>query len=380
MKKPAVFICTAAAIGLALFAWWFYDNKPSPDVVKEISAKPAAQKAKEPASSAAVKQQDLPAELNQEPDPYESEAFKAQIQQVADLYEESSKYPINSQPVFDSSAVAEPEPFEFTEVDLPFPEKAGDDTPLRLAAATDTYQYFQGDVLQARLQVMGAEKQAFVSVDAILSGANGDIPLPLNFHPINDNPFVLGAQLDTKLVPPNLLTTEMQVKLTVTVDERELFTSVAFRYAVPSAQIVGAQPSYVNGANLVVPLQVNVGQSGYYFVRAIMDDATTGQPLIELQNEGRLQAGNGILSLHAHASALKRQGSEGPYLLRSFKLYRGAEAQEQFDSPGSSLQPQIAIQGHPFSSYSNDAHVDKQAQERITFLRDLGALGNDQEQ
>ena len=166
----------------------------------------------------------------------------------------------------------------------------------------------------------------------------------------------------------------MAAVIKVKVGTEDLLTTVSFRYDQPSAQIIGTLPSRVEGPNLVIPLQVSVGQTGYYFARGVLEDARTGQPLIELQNEGPLTAGNGILNLNAHILALRVHQSEGPYTLRSVKLHRGAETGESFDVPASTLQKTFAIQGFPFSSYENEEFVDELAQERLEFLRELGAV------
>jgi len=309
--------------------------------------------------------------------PYDNEEIKASLQQAVDLYEETSKYPVTSQPVFDPAAVREPEPFEFTEVDLPFPEGEDDENPIRIAAATNTYQYFQGDTISARIQISGAPEDTFIDVNGVLSGANGDVPLPLNFQASNRSLTEFTAEFDTNLAPPRLMTPEMVLKLGVTVDGRDLSTTVTFRYDIPSARVVAAQPSRVEGPNLVMPLQISVGQSGYYFIRGVLEDAATRRPLLELQQEGPLQLGNGLLNLNAHIAALSRQGSEGPYILRSVKLHRGAETGESLDAPGASQQTAFQIQGFPFSSYQQEEYVDELAQERIDFLRDIGGVNED---
>jgi hypothetical protein len=124
-------------------------------------------------------------------------------------------------------------------------------------------------------------------------------------------------------------------------------------------------------------LQYNVFQDGYYFVKAILEDAEDSRPLIQLQSEGRLAQGNAILELRAHVSALKAQGSAGPYILRSVQTYRGAEVGETFDSPASTSQQRFSIPGFPLSDYEDAEHEDPLSTERIEFLRGLGAVNED---
>ena len=307
----------------------------------------------------------------EEIDPFENEAFKAQLHQIAGQYRESIKYPIDSQPILNPADAREYKEFEQSEVDLPFPDNEGDENPIRISAATDRFQYFQGDSISVRVQISGAPADTFIEVNGVISGFNGDLPIEGVFSPSDPSLTVFNAVFDTTLAPSNLLTQEMLVKLNVTVGDRSLFTTVAFNYAIASAQIIGIQQVYVDGPNLRIPLQLNVFQSGYYYVSGVLEDAQTAQPLIQLQAEQRLQQGNGIISLNAHIAALSAQGSEGPYVLRSLRTYRGAEVGENFDAPASSSQSRFTIQGFPFSNYDNEEYQDEESEERADFLDGL---------
>ncbi len=306
--------------------------------------------------------------------PYENEEIKAQLQQVSDIYAESIKYPITSQPVYSPEDVREYREYEQSEVDLPFPENEGDEEPIRISAATNTFQYFQGDVVNIRVQISGAPENVYTKVEGTISGANGDLGINIPFQSADQSLTLFNAAFDTKLATPQQLSDEMVVKLTVTIAERTLATTVAFKYAVASARITGLQNPQAIGPNLVMPLQLDVYKSGYYFVSGVLEDAKSGQPLVQLQGEQRLTQGNGLINLNAHISALRRQKSEGPYVLRSLRSYRGAEVGEQFDEPASVAQARFNVPGVPFSEYQDEQYVDELAQERLEFLRDMGSV------
>lgn len=320
------------------------------------------------------KQKENELDKDDEFDPYENELIKAQLQQVGALYAESIKYPITSQPILSAQDVRDYRPFEESEVDLPFPESDDEDKPIRVVAATNSFQYFQGDVVSIRVQIQNAPASKFIQVKAVISGATGELPSQIDFRPSSESLTQFNAEFDTRLVPASLLSDEMLVKLAVKIDGRTLNTTVVFKVAIASAQIVGIQQVQPQGPNLVIPVQINVYQNGYYFMNAILQDAVSGKPLIQLQAERRLNRGNGIIELKAHIAALRQQGAEGPYLLRSLNIHKGAEENEQFDAPGSSTQPQFFIQGFPFSAYENERHVDELAEERLDFLNGVGGV------
>lgn len=318
-------------------------------------------------------------ELADEYDPYQDEAFKAQLLEVANLYANTIKYPIGSQPITNAEDVRESEPFEEAEVDLPFPETDDDDNPIRVSAATGRYQYFEGDLIELRVRISRVPDDQFAEVSGVLSGSQGDLPLELEFSEADSSRTVFVATFDTRLAPSSLMTREMLAKLNVTVGPRDLFTTVAFRYAVASAEAIAVKSSYVDGANLVVPVQLNVYQNGYYFLNGVLEDLHTGKPLIQLQSEARLTQGNAVINLNAHIGALRDQGSEGPYVLRSIKAYRGSEVGETYDSPASSAQARFNVSGFPFAAYDDIEYVNEQGQESVDFLQGAGALNNSEE-
>lgn len=319
----------------------------------------------------------LKVEQEDEFNPFDSDVLTAQLQQVSAAYAENIKYPITSQPIRNPDDVREYKEFEQAEVDLPFPDGDDDDNPIRIIASTNTFQYFEGDVINVRVQITGAPEDTFIQVSGVLSGSNGDLPIEGVFDPSDRSLTQFIATFDTKLAPVKALTPEMLVKLSVTIGDRPLFTTVAFRYAVASAQIVGVQQARAEGPNLVMPLQLNVFQSGYYFVSGVLEDAQTGRPLVQLQAERRLAQGNGIINLDAHIAALRQQTSEGPYVLRSLRAYRGSEVGENFDAPASTSQARFNIRGFPFSAYDDEEYVDESGQDTLDFLDGFGSTDDE---
>lgn len=376
MKKHTWLVLALIVCVCAFTLWTLFDH--SGDVNGDQTLATQLNDSQPTASLALVEKQAKKKalfEVDQEDEfnPFDDDALKAQLQQVSDIYAENIKYPITSQPIRNPEDVREYEEFEQAEVDLPFPDGDNDDNPIRIAASTNTFQYFEGDVVNVRVQITGAPEDTFIQVNGVLSGGNGDLPIEGVFDPSDRSLTQFVAAFDTKLAPPNSLTPEMLVKLNVTVGDRPLFTTVAFRYAVASAQIVGVQQVRTEGPNLVMPLQLNVFQSGYYFVSGVLEDAQTGRPLVQLQAEQRLVQGNGIINLAAHIAALRQQASEGPYVLRSLTSYRGSEVGESFDAPASTSQARFNVRGFPFTAYDDEEHVDEAGQDTLDFLEDFGS-------
>ena len=304
--------------------------------------------------------------------PYESEVFKGQVQQVAELYQQTAQYPIGSQPITNLADARQPKPFEETEVETPFETESGD--TITVSAAVDRFQYFTNETVNLRLTLAGVPEGVFVKANASIASAKGETGLESELQ--NQTQNVLIASFETAFAKPNTLTTEMLIRLNIDVGGEPFFTTVGFNYNAASAQLNGLGIVRPNGANLEIPLEYSVFVSGYYFMSGILHDQKSGKPLIALQTEGRMTQGNGRLIAKAHIQALKATGSEGPYILQSIKAYRGAERGEQFDSPVSTTQPQYDIQAYEFSQYEDEDFNDPLTQERVEFLEELGKINN----
>jgi len=99
--------------------------------------------------------------------------LKEQFDEVAAAYEYTARYPANSQVVRDQELVEPKKPFEESQVTLKFPDIDGNELPVSLSAATDKFQYFNGDKIAARLQVIGAEENASISASAMIVSPAG---------------------------------------------------------------------------------------------------------------------------------------------------------------------------------------------------------------
>jgi hypothetical protein len=315
-----------------------------------------------------IQETTLQEEVESDDFPSDEIIFQAQFSQIADTYMDTAQFPVGSQPIRNPNDVYEPAPFEDAKFSIPFPMQGGGTLNVKLAL--DKFQYFQGETIDVQLTVNGAPSSAYVEVTSELASSKKDLQTPVELNSSNGSFFI--GSVDTSSISDSEFTPEMLFKALVKVDGEEFFITQGFRYFQSSADVVGIGRVEVNGANLDIPVKLDVDESGYYFLRAVLEDAQTGKPLVSLQSEGRFSKGSRKLLLQAHIQALKFSASEGPYNLRNIKLYRGADENEDFDVPGKSLEKSYAVPGFSFDQYDDVKHVDPIALERAEFLRSLG--------
>ncbi len=352
---------------------------PNSEVEEKIAKVPAKKITKEkPLAASSLVANKGTEEDESEEDPFQGREMKAQFLQVADLYEQNSRYPAGSIPVV-GERFAEPiKPFEQAEVDTPYPTDKDDVDPIRISASVEKMEYFAGETIVARVLVSGGGVDEYSRIEAygsVVSGSDArDTGLGVNFERVSFNEF--RSVIDTQTVVPGQIPREALLSLTLKLEDgRTLAQTVPFFYnGSASARVENVVNSRQEGAFLLIPLQYNVFEAGYYFVDAILDDAESGQPLVQLQTEGRLQFGNGVLTLKAHIHALMDAGSAGPYRLRVVNTFRAGTFNETRDVAATVSRPfGYDVQGAPFEQYDDIAFVDPEVQERIEFLQQLGS-------
>jgi hypothetical protein len=368
MKRFIIIASTLLFIGIAVFVFLPKWSNESPNFESVSSQQEGVVNTKPVDTTLAMPQTLKPKALPKEELPSDGAIFKAQFSQIADNYMDTAQFPVGSQPIRNPADVYEPAPFELAQFSIPFPMQGGG--TLKVSAALDRFLYFAGDTIAIKVTVEGAPVNAYVEVDSQFSSSKEDLQTPVELS--SKNGALFEGSVDTSTVSDSSFTPEMLLKALITVDGEEFFITQGFRYFQASADVIGIGRVEANGANLDIPVELDVEESGYYFLRAVLEDAETKKQLIALQSEGRLAKGSRKLMLQAHIQALKFSGSEGPYNLTNIKLYRGANEEEEFDVPGKTREKKYKVQGFSFDRYDDVDHVDPIALERAEFLRSLG--------
>jgi hypothetical protein len=365
---------------LIIVGVWYFSAPGEPLTTPEEKAEAAPKKeiiSKTVKSPIATSDKEAEEEV-QEEDPFQGREMKAQFLQVADLYRLNSRYPVGSIPVVGERFAKPVEPFEQAEVDTPYPRDKDDLDPIRIIASVEKMEYFVGEPINARVMLKGGGIDEYSRINvfgSIMSVSQGrDIGLGVNFEQVSFNEY--RSAINTQAIAPGQMPREALLNVRVKLEDgRTLVQTVPFFYnGSPSARVENVVNSRQEGAFLLIPLQYNVFQEGYYFVDAILDDAATGQPLVQLQTEGRMQFGNGLLTLKAHIHALMDAGSAGPYRLRIVNTFRAGTFNETRDVAATVSRPfGYDVQGAPFDQYDDIPYDDPEVNERIEFLEQLGS-------
>jgi len=163
----------------------------------------------------------------------------------------------------------------------------------------------------------------------------------------------------------------LRAEVEISVSSRKIKVVAPFRYEYPQAILTGLDSSYVDGPNLVIPLEFNVIHPGYYRVQANLVRAGNNQPIAHLTTEGTLDTLGDGLALRCHASVLRTLHAPGPYRLTGFLIERLADHPGKPTLLGRSAAESYPVEAHPLAAYATTPYRSPIEQSRLQFLRRL---------
>lgn len=366
------FLCVLVGGTAALWLPWTGDDRKAvqaAETPRKAGAELVPASGSQQASLAALQALPAPAAGQDTAAALEDDLLDALPTLVAQ-YEEATRYPPGSQPIRPGE-LEKYQPNRSTDVSAPFP-LPDIEQPVLLSLQLDKYQYFSGEPVAAALSVAQVPQGRSVSVVFRIRGLKGK-----EWHQqkgVSDEDALYTLLLEPELFDASGTPEELLVQAEVRVGGEKLLVAAPFRYEEAVARISGVSPSFVQGANLIIPVQLENVRPGYYFLAANLYSQSDNQPLIHLEAEGRLNGGKGQLALQAHIAALRATGNEGPYWLTDISLQRAAEVGESLDRPGQPVSERFGVEGFPFSDYVNESYEDPLAAERRAFMEQLGRL------
>lgn len=161
----------------------------------------------------------------------------------------------------------------------------------------------------------------------------------------------------------------LQVSVTFSANGREQTLKTGFFYSQPVATITGIGSSRGVGSDMLIPVQLNVEQAGYYRLRANLLTEQR-QPLALLTATEKLSEGEGELILRAYKAVLRQQ--EGPYILTSFVLERRPAVPGELTRYGDSEQSEYPLEFFSLSQLTDEPfQASAEEQQRLQFLQQM---------
>lgn len=352
MKKAGTVLITLALAGLGF--WLLGDNEegtPKQDTAAALQENENSSVPEPITQPLPLAKQENPAVEPEEPLPIVEvpEAMTAQFSLVAQTFEQELHYPPYSQPILsaDSPYLT---PNRFSEVEMPVLD--GKESAV---LSLDKYRFFYPEPVhfkvKSALPVLGMRYTLLdiASRAEVASGRSED---------------ALG-----EMQPDESASSQLRLKVTVRFEGGSDVLTADISYANPVAYVTGAQPTFAQQADWMIPVTIDAKQGGIYRLRANLY-REDGTPVAVLTEKKKLGEGEGEIILKAHQSVFG--GQSGTFTLKDLQLERMSGRPGEETQYGVSQVGQIEL-GELSTDSLSDAPYQPSDQERqqLRFLKHL---------
>lgn len=161
----------------------------------------------------------------------------------------------------------------------------------------------------------------------------------------------------------------LEVSVNFSANGKTQTLKTGIEYSQPVATITGVKDSYAAGADMVIPVQLDVEQAGHYRLRANLFTAD-GKPLAVLTGNEKLSEGSAQMELRAHKAVLRQHN--GPFILRTFILEKRSASPGELSRYGDSRQPEYQLEYFGLDQLTDSQwQPDQEEQQRLQFLQQM---------
>lgn len=314
-----------------------------------------------PAPEPRVDQRTAPAEARREP-PAPEQQIANEFARVADAYEAGSRYPAYSFPISEEHL----DDYEYNQYSpVVTPVSDGGDTA-RLSVKLEQLHFEKGEPILGTATVSGNAASDLTVNQVSVMDPSGQSLYRQSISTGNNGEYELVIR------PSESDASEWPVELMVMVSGsfrgRDVDAVAPLRYTDPVGEVSSVGNARVEGAHLIIPVEVDVDSEGDYAISGNLysDD---GQPLVHIEHEARLSGFDNSTKLRIHRQALEAKGDEGPYELGDLRLRKLSARPGDRTSYGPRLEERFSVEGASFDEYSDTNYEDPMREARLEFLR-----------
>lgn len=287
--------------------------------------------------------------------------LEGEFARIADQYEAGSRFPPYSFPI-DDDAVGDYRYNRYSPVNVPV---AVGDARATITIELARLHFEHGEPITGQVRVSGDGASELALDEATLRDQAGGV--------LHREPMEAGNGEEALSVSPSAgeaAEWPMELMLMVSGEFRgETVDAVApVRYHPAVGEITSVGASRVEGAHLLIPVEVDVDSDGDYAIAGNLY-SESGTALAHLEHEARLSSMDGSATLRVHRQALEASGDEGPYELGNLSLRQlPARPGDQTRFAPESDQ-RHRVEGAAFERYSPEDYQDPMREARLEFLR-----------
>lgn len=281
---------------------------------------------------------------------------------VADSYEAGSRYPSYSFPINEDQV----EDYQYNRYSPVVTPVSDNGDTARLSVALDQLHFEKGNPILGTATVSG-NAAGDLSIDEVSVRDPSGQSLYSQSLEANSE-----GEYDLDIRPSDSEASDWPVELVVMVSGefrgRGVEAVAPLRYNDPVGDVDSVGEARVEGAHLMIPVEVDVDGEGDYAISGNLY-SQSGRPLVHIEHEARLSGFDDRTELRIHRQALEARGDEGPYELGDLMLRRLPARPGDRTAYGAELDKRFRIEGAAFDEYSDAEYEDPMREARLKFLR-----------
>jgi hypothetical protein len=363
MKKSTKYFTVAAGIAVTAVAIFLFSGSSSVSEKNDLTEN-------------AEKTMDEQVKLLREGDPSAvtnfigDEKARENIKKIITQFEKDLRFPLYSRPI-DENSYDMLHPHVFIPVERPFP----DNDNLRYDLVLPKQIMFHGEPVSAVLRVTSAS-ESLPQISSVKGRLYDDerghkLIAEFNLHP---GPAKTGSrEFSAEYTPKHDPQMGNNLTLAVTFSPAgygDITVTAPFTYAAAAAGISGIGTSRVEGAHLIIPVNLNVQKPGDFRVTGNLHSAGSDRPLINAFGVANITGSTGTVEIKIHAVALREKWDPGPYILKTFTIERMPTMKEPM-LHGSGEDKEFEIPRRDLKEYSNEKYVNEDEQKKLQMLKNF---------
>ena len=281
---------------------------------------------------------------------------------LASHYEQNIRYPHYSTPIGEGQTdLLEPLAV------LPVTLNLGEGVESSAQLTPDRFTYKRGDVIRATLSSSGPIKPTQVSIELVENNK------AISTFKVEKKEGLYEATLDSKA---NDWPVDLHIKASFNFAEHgHLAILSPIKYSPDNGTIQSVGETYVEGVNLMIPVNISIKEPGRYRLSANLFNQAKS-PIAHLTAKQNLVKGKTTWALQVHSEVLRSANNPGPYLLDTWVLTKLPERPGIRTSYGDSRIGETHIEGFPLRQYDTTPWSDPQDTARLEFLKKLQKTSN----
>lgn len=350
-------IAVVAVLGGSVLGLYWVTGTPPDDQGTHAGNREIAPAPEPPTGQQAAE----PVEADAEP-PGPERQIANEFARVADAYEAGSQYPAYSFPISEEHL----QDYAYNQYSpVVTPVSDGGDTA-RLSVELEQLHFEKGNPILGTATVSGDAASDLTVNEVSVRDPAGQSLYRQSLEAESDGEYELVIR------PSGSEASEWPVELMVMVSGsfrgRDVEAVAPLRYNDPVGEVASVGDARVEGAHLIIPVEVDVDGEGDYAISGNLY-SRDGQPLIHIEHEARLSGFDNGTKLRIHRQALEAKGNEGPYELGDLRLRKLPARPGDRTSYGPRLEKRFNVEGASFDEYSDTTYEDPMREARLEFLR-----------